>query len=108
MLDFSALISPAMSAMPPASLVRMLESASGTTAILQIDQTARPNGANWTTIAQLDGVHTGNSVTVIFDASQPAATMFVAPAADADPRISTATVTATSYGRTAAARPRYG
>jgi hypothetical protein len=28
----------------------------------------------WTTIAQLDGVHTG-SVKVIFDASQPAATL---------------------------------
>jgi streptogramin lyase len=69
-LDFSALISPA----------HVGESPSGTTAILQIDSDGMANGANWTTIARLDGVQPGNSVTVILDASQPARTMFVAPA----------------------------
>ena len=79
-LDFSALISPAHVGDSPASLARILESPSGTTAILQIDSDGMANGANWTTIARLDGVHTGNSVTVVLDASQSAGTMFVAPA----------------------------
>ena len=76
-LDFSALISPAHVNDATGSLVRMLESPSGTTAILQIDPNGTANGANWTTIARLDGVHTGNSVKVILDASQPGVTLFV-------------------------------
>ena len=76
--DFSALLS-AGSGQPVGNLVRVLENPSGTAAILQIDQDGAANGAHWTTIAQLDGVHTGDGVKVIFDASQPAATL-TAPA----------------------------
>ena len=46
-------------------LVRVLENPSGTAAILQIDQDGTANGMNWTTIARLDGVHTGDGVKVI-------------------------------------------
>ena len=74
--DFSALLS-AGSGQPVGNLVRVLENPSGTAAILQIDQDGAANGAHWTTIAQLDGVHTGDGVKVIFDASQPAATLTV-------------------------------
>jgi Ca2+-binding RTX toxin-like protein len=78
--DFSALLS-AGSGQPVGHLVRVLENPSGTAAILQIDQDGITNGAHWTTIAQLDGVHTGDSVKVLFDTSQPAATLTVpAPA----------------------------
>ena len=76
--DFSALLS-AGSGQPVGNLVRVLENPSGTAAILQVDQDGAANGAHWTTIAQLDGVHTGDGVKVIFDASQPAATL-TAPA----------------------------
>jgi hypothetical protein len=55
----------------------VLENSSGTAAILQIDQDGIANGAHWTTTAQLDGVHTGDGVKVIFDTSQPAATLTV-------------------------------
>ena len=76
--DLSALLS-AGSGQSVDHLVRVLESPSGSAAILQVDQDGAANGAHWTTIAQLDGVHTGDGVTVIFDASQPAATL-TAPA----------------------------
>ena len=49
----------------------MLENPSGTAAILQIDQDGTADGMNWTTIARLDGVHTGDGVKVILD-SNPA------------------------------------
>ena len=74
--DFSALLS-AGSGQPVGNLVRVLENPSGTAAILQIDQDGIANGAHWTTIAQLDGVHTGDGVKVIFDTSQPAAMLDV-------------------------------
>ena len=76
--DLSALLS-AGSGQPVGNLVRVLENTSGTGAILQVDQDGAANGAHWTTIARLDGVHTGDGVRVIFDASQPAATL-TAPA----------------------------
>jgi glucose/arabinose dehydrogenase len=75
-LDFSALLS-AGSGQPVDHLVRVLENPSGTAAILQIDQDGIANGTHWTTVAQLDGVHTGDGVKVIFDTSQPAATLTV-------------------------------
>jgi len=74
--DFSALVS-AGSGQPVANLVRVTESLSGTGAILQIDQDGIANGAHWTTIAQLDGVHTGDAVRMILDPSQPAAILDV-------------------------------
>src|SRR5262249_24774017 len=66
------------------NLVRVLEDSSGTEAILQVDRDGATNGARWTTIAQLDGVHAGDDVKVIFDASQPAATLTVAGLVPAD------------------------
>ena len=80
--DFSALLS-AGSGQPVDNLVRVRENPSGTAAILQIDKDGKANGAHWTTIALLDGVHTGDGVRVIFDASQPAATLTVAGPAPA-------------------------
>ena len=74
--DFSALLS-AGSGQPVANLVRVTENPSGTAAILQIDRDGIANGAHWTTMAQLDGVHTGDGVKVIFDTSQPVATLTV-------------------------------
>ena len=55
----------------------MTENPSGTAAILQIDQDGAANAAHWTTIAQLDGIHTGDGVKVIFDTSQPTAMLTV-------------------------------
>jgi hypothetical protein len=76
--DFSGLLL-AGSGQPVGNLVRVLEDPSGTGAILQIDQDGIADGAHWTTIARLDGVHTADGIKVIFDASQPAATL-TAPA----------------------------
>src|SRR5204862_417071 len=46
--------------------------ASGIDTKLQLDTDGTANGANWVTIARLDGVHAGNSVNVILSASAPA------------------------------------
>ena len=51
------------------TLVRVLENPSGTAAILQIDQDGTTGGMNWTTIARLDGIHTGDGVNVILDST---------------------------------------
>jgi Ca2+-binding RTX toxin-like protein len=75
-LDFSASISSTHVHDATGSLVRVLENPSGTAAILQIDQDGTAGGMNWATVARLDGVHTGNSVRVILDSSQPAVTLF--------------------------------
>ncbi|MEY9131932.1 uncharacterized protein YbdZ (MbtH family) [Bradyrhizobium diazoefficiens] len=74
--DFSGLLS-AGSGQLVDHLVRVLENPSGTGAILQVDQDGAANGAHWTNIALLDGVHTADGVKVIFDTSQPAATLTV-------------------------------
>jgi RTX calcium-binding nonapeptide repeat (4 copies)/FG-GAP-like repeat len=81
-LDFSALLSAAYnhgSGQSISSLVRVLESPSGATAILQVDTDGVNNGVHWTTIARLDGVHPGDSVKVLLDPSDPATTL-TAPA----------------------------
>ena len=70
-LDFSASISPGHVNDASGTLVRVLENPSGTAAILQIDQDGTTNGMNWTTIARLDGVHTGDGVKVILDHPNP-------------------------------------
>jgi len=74
-LDLSALLSTAFnhgSGQPIASLVRAV--ASGTGANLEIDPDGTANGANFVTIARLDGIHAGNQVNVILDQTQPAGT----------------------------------
>jgi glucose/arabinose dehydrogenase len=77
-LDFSLLLA-AGSGQTVDHLVRVLESPSGTTAILQVDTDGVNNGVHWTTIARLDGVHPGDGVKVKFDSSQ-AVTTLTAPA----------------------------
>ena len=70
-LDLSALLSTAYnhgSGQTVGSLVRALNSGASTR--LQIDLDGAANGANWTTIAQLDGNLTSRTVNVILDASQ--------------------------------------
>jgi Ca2+-binding RTX toxin-like protein len=74
-IDLSALLSTAYnhgSGQPVASLVRAVEDAGGTFAKLQIDADGTANGVNWTTIARLDGLHTGNNLSIILDSSLPA------------------------------------
>ena len=65
-------------------------------------------GMNWTTIARLDGVHTGDSVKVILDSSQPAVTLLIVPAVGADPKLQRRCSRPTSCGRAAVACPRCG
>ena len=54
-----------------ASLVRAIEDISGTFANLQVDSDGSANGANWTTIAQIDGYHSHDILNVILDSSLP-------------------------------------
>ena len=84
--DFSALLS-AGSGQPVGNLVRVLENPSGTAAILQIDQDGAANGAHWTTIAQLDGVHAGDNVKIVMNGGATAniTATLVAPTAFAQP-----------------------
>ena len=73
-IDLSALLSTAYNhgaGQPVSSLVRAVEDASGTFANLQIDTDGTANGVNWTTIARLDGIQTGNTVNVILDSTLP-------------------------------------
>jgi Ca2+-binding RTX toxin-like protein len=70
-IDLSALLSAAYNhgnGPVVSSLVRAYEDSSGTFASLQIN----PDGANWVTIARLDGVQIGKTVNAILDASLPA------------------------------------
>jgi Ca2+-binding RTX toxin-like protein len=70
-IDLSALLSVAYNhgnGRVVSSLVRAYEDSSGTFARLQIN----PDGANWVTIARLDGVQIGKTVNAILDASLPA------------------------------------
>ncbi len=87
-IDLSALLSSAYnhgSGQLVASLVRAVEDVSGTFAKLQIDTDGTANGVNWTTIARLDGLQTGNSVNVILDATLPGGSTISVTAAPAVP-----------------------
>jgi hypothetical protein len=69
-IDLSALLATAYnhgSGEAVSSLVRAIEDPSGAFAHLQIDSDGTANGANWTTIALLDGVHSGSIFNVILD-----------------------------------------
>ena len=77
-IDLSTLLSTAYnhgSGQPVNSLVRAIEDPSGTFANLQIDLDGAASGVNWMTIARLDGLHPGNNLSIILDASLPAGTM---------------------------------
>jgi Ca2+-binding RTX toxin-like protein len=79
-IDLSALLSAAYNhgnGRVVSSLVRAYEDSSGTFARLQIN----PDGANWVTIARLDGVQIGKTVNAILDASLPAGATITVTAA---------------------------
>ena len=56
------------------ALVRVIETPDGAYAAVQVDVDGTGNGAHWVTIAELDGIHLGDTVNVILDASLPAGT----------------------------------
>jgi len=71
-IDLSALLSAAFENGQPVSfLVRLVDDPSGAFVILQVDPDGTVNGSNFLTIARLDGVHHGDPVNVILDASHP-------------------------------------
>lgn len=70
LIDVSQLLSSAYnSGQPVSSLVRVVEDTSGAFARLQVDINGAVGGANWLTIARLDGIHQNYSVKVILDGS---------------------------------------
>jgi hypothetical protein len=81
-IDLSALLSTAYASgngETLESLVRAIEGPSGF-ANLQVDTDGAVNGTHWINIAQLDGLHVGDSVNVILDSSLPSgSTIQVAP-----------------------------
>jgi hypothetical protein len=73
-IDLTALLSTAYnhgSGEAVSSLVRAIEDASGTFANLQVDTDGTSNGANWTTIARLDGIQAHNILNIILDSTLP-------------------------------------
>jgi Ca2+-binding RTX toxin-like protein len=77
-IDLSALLMQAFNhgnGQTVGSLVRAVEDSSKTFALLQVDTDGSANGANWTTIAKLDGVTTGGSLNVILDSTLPAGSL---------------------------------
>ena len=79
-LDLSALLSSSFgSGQLVSDLVRVSENSSGTAAFLQIDQDGALNGSIFTTIAQLDGIRTGDSLKVKLDSSPAGTVTLIAP-----------------------------
>ncbi len=60
---------------PVADLVRLVEDPSGAYADLQVDPDGSANGADWLTIAFLDGSHLGETAPIILDGALPAVTI---------------------------------
>ncbi len=74
-INLSALVSAAYgSGQAVGALVRVVENGDGTGALVQVDVDGTGTGSHWTTIAQLDGIHLGDTVNVILSSSQPAGT----------------------------------
>ncbi|MGY4282686.1 hypothetical protein ACVWXO_001906 [Bradyrhizobium sp. LM2.7] len=74
LIDLSQLLSSAYNAghgQPVGSLVRLVADPGGAFSWLQVDVNGTVGGANWITIARLDGVHSNETVRVILDAFQP-------------------------------------
>jgi len=66
--DFSALTSAFHGlAVDDAFVVRAVEGASGTFATLQVNTTPFAKNASWADVAQLDGAHAGDNVSVLID-----------------------------------------
>ena len=77
-LDLSAVTGAAFAAGQPAgTLVRVLQDDING-AVLQVDADGSAGGRDWTTIARLDGVHTGAAVNVVLSAAQPGGTTLTA------------------------------
>jgi len=53
------------------ALVRVVDDPSNAHVLLQVDSDGTANGISWKTLAELDGLHGGDSVNAILDASQP-------------------------------------
>ncbi|WLA39706.1 putative Ig domain-containing protein [Bradyrhizobium elkanii] len=67
-VDLSQLLSSAYgSGQAVSSLVRVVEDPTGGSARLQVDPNGAVGGANWVSIAQLDGIHQGDTIQVILD-----------------------------------------
>jgi serralysin len=72
-IDLSAVLATAYgSGQSVSALVRAIMDSSNTFALLQIDTNGAVGGANWATVARLDGLHVGDAINVIVDPSQPA------------------------------------
>ena len=87
-LDLSGLLSAqydGADAQDASALARAVEDASGHSASLQVDLDGAGNGADWITIADLDGVDAGASLGVILDSGSSPVSVQVA---DAPPPVS--------------------
>jgi hypothetical protein len=74
-IDLSGLLSVAYNhgiGQPVSSLVQAIEDASGTFATLQIDPDGSVGGSDWTSIARMDAVSSGDRINVILDPSEAA------------------------------------
>jgi len=77
-IDISQLLATAFGQGEQASdRVQVKEDASGAFATLQVDPDGAANGAHFTTIAQLNGAHVGDIITVMLDHAQQAAQLHV-------------------------------
>ncbi len=72
LIDLSGISFNGQSGLAESELIRANEDPSGAFSLLQIDPTAGGSESDWITIAQLDGIHGGNVLRIILDASQSA------------------------------------
>jgi hypothetical protein len=100
-IDLTALLSTAYnhgSGQPVASLVRAIEDSSGTFANLQIDTDGTANGANWLTIARLDGIQPHNTLNIILDSASPGGSAISVSNAPGTPIFGAATFQLAAFG----------
>ena len=84
LLDLSSLLGTAYAGGQSLnSLVRAVEDASGTFAKLQVDVDGSANGTHWVTIADLDGLHLGDTLKVMLNGSGSLGTISIGPLAHA-------------------------
>jgi hypothetical protein len=70
-VDVSAIVQSAFDGGQSANaLVRVVDDPSNAHALLQVDSDGTANGILWNTVAQLDGIHGGETVNAILDSSQ--------------------------------------
>jgi Ca2+-binding RTX toxin-like protein len=74
-IDLSTLLTSALGSGQAANrFVRIVENGDGDGAFVQVDTDGTGTASRWVTIAELDGIHQGNTVNVILSTSQPAGT----------------------------------